>query len=68
MGHTTRQLQHPHHHRHIRPTYVTADNTTYAHTSPTPCSPTITSPSETPTPPATTTATTADPPANHHQP
>ena len=68
VGHTTRQLQHPRHHRHIRPTNVTADNTTYAHTSPTPCSPTITSSSETPTPPATTTTTTADPPANHHQP
>ena len=49
-------------------TIDTTGNTTYAHTSPAPCSPTITSSSEAPTPPATTTATTADPPANHHQP
>ena len=31
MGHTTRHLQHPRHHRHVRPTYVTTplarDNT-----------------------------------------
>ena len=33
MGHTTRQLQHPRHHRHIGPTNVTADNTTYARTA-----------------------------------
>ena len=54
-------------------TIDTTGNTTYAHTSPAPCSPTITSSSvsttsEAPTPPARTTATTADPPTNSHQP
>ena len=54
-------------------TIDTTGNTTYAHTSAAPCSPTITSSSESttseaPTPPATKTATTADPPTNHHQP
>ena len=55
MGHTTRHLQHPRHHRNVRPTNVTPQRpeTTPSpltppatphmpHTSPSPCSPTIT--------------------------